>query len=62
MIGEVVIGGLIHALWGNKPHVERGWMKVCKSHDQWQVQPKNNVGTRECGFQPISELEKPNAR
>jgi len=53
MIGEVLIGGLIFALKGKRPHVERGWQKQCKTKTEWEVMPKNGVGTRECGFNPM---------
>jgi hypothetical protein len=60
MMGEVLFGGLIYALQGERPYVERGWIKQCKSPDNWNVVPRNDVGTRECGFTPL-KLEKCNA-
>ena len=37
MIGEVVIGGLIFALKGKRPYLERGWQKQCKTKTEWEV-------------------------
>ena len=53
MIGEVLIGGLIFALQGKRPHVERGWLKQCREKEDWTVLPRNSVSTRDCGFNPM---------
>ena len=53
MIGEVLIGGLIFALKGTRPYIERGWIKRCTEKTDWEVMPKNDVSTRECGFNPM---------
>lgn len=61
MIGEVVIGGLIFAHKGYRPHVERGWIKVCDHKGVgWSNQPRNNVATNDCGFSGITDMEKKN--
>ena len=60
MIGEVLIGGLIFALKGKRPYVERGWMKQCTTKSDWSVMPTNKVGTRECGFNPMKHEVKCN--
>ena len=60
MIGQTVIGGMIFATMGARPHVERGWMKRCAPKTDWQVRPRNDVATNECGFRGISEMEKKN--
>ena len=53
MIGEGLIGGLIFAHESKRPYLERGWLKQCKEQTQWRVQDRNNVNTRECGFNPM---------
>lgn len=60
MIGEVVIGGLIFALQGTRPYLERGWQKKCEAKNEWTVLPHNGVGTRECGFNPMKHEVKCN--
>lgn len=60
MIGEVVIGGLIFALKGKRPYLERGWQKKCEAKNEWTVLPRNGVGTRECGFNPMKHEVKCN--
>lgn len=60
MIGEVVIGGLIFAHKGYRPHVERGWIKVCAPKTDWDVRPRNDVATNDCGFRGITDMEKRN--
>ena len=57
MIGHTVIGGMIIPLAGNRPHVERGWIKRCPTKTDWNVQPRNNVATNECVFRGISDME-----
>lgn len=60
MIGQTVIGGMIFSLAGSRPHVERGWVKRCAPKTDWNVQTRNDVATRECGFRGISDMERKN--
>jgi hypothetical protein len=60
MIGQTVIGGMIFSLAGSGPHVERGWIKRCAPKTDWNVQTRNDVATRECGFRGISDMERKN--
>jgi hypothetical protein len=60
MIGQAVIGGMIFSLSGSRPHVERGWIKKCAPKTEWNVQTRNDVATRECGFRGISDMERKN--
>ena len=60
MIGQTVIGGMMFATMGSRPHVERGWIKRCAPKTDWSVQPRNNVVTNECGFKGVSDMEKRN--
>lgn len=60
MIGQTVIGGMIFATMGSRPKVQRGWIKRCAPHTDWDVKPRNNVSTNECGFYGISDMEKKN--
>ena len=60
MMGQMVIGGLIFSTMGSRPHVERGWIKRCAPETEWQVQPRNNVSTNECGFRGVSDMERKN--
>ena len=48
------IGGVPFGAVGIRPHIERGWIKRCRSTSQWQKQPANKVATRECGFTPLT--------
>lgn len=59
MMGEVLFGGLVYALKGTRPFVERGWVKKCTVKTDWKVVPRNSVGTRECG-DVLLQLEKCN--
>ena len=61
MIGEAIFGGLIYAIQGTRPYLERGWVKRCPPNSKWNIQPRNDVGTRECGFNPIKHEVKCNA-
>ena len=60
MMHQMIIGGLMFATMGSRPHVERGWIKKCAPKTEWQVQSRNDVATRECGFRGIGYMEKNN--
>ena len=52
-MGEYVLGGPPLATM-HRPYVERGWIKQCRSKDEWSKQPINKVNTQECGFTPLN--------
>ena len=47
------VGGVPFGMVGIKPHIERGWIKKCKTQGVWTKVPANKVNTRECGYTPL---------
>jgi hypothetical protein len=59
VIAEQLFGDIIFALKGAKPDVGRVWQKRCAVNTEWNILPRNNLKTRECGYAPL-KLEKCN--
>lgn len=55
MIGDIVFGQPPLATLPKKPYVQRGWIKQCKSKNDWSKQGKNSLDTLPCGYSAASE-------